>query len=73
MKKRLIPSEHGAMLLIDRPLLDMLAISSDAAIDISTDGRNLIITPGEIEGETVVSFMEIIELPGKKIPGKTGH
>lgn len=38
---------HGnsAALIIDKPILDILKIDMDTSLEISTDGKNLIISP----------------------------
>ena len=37
-------------LVIDRPVLDLLGIDADTDLDISTDGRVLIVAPARDEG-----------------------
>ena len=45
MNNRLQSIGHGAGLIIDQPILELLKITSETDLDISTDGKSLIITP----------------------------
>lgn len=45
MVKRLIRSGNSLALVIDRPLLDSLAIDAETDLELSTDGDVLVITP----------------------------
>jgi len=47
MTKRLQAIGNSAGIIIDRPILDMLGITSETELDLKTDGRSLIITPVE--------------------------
>lgn len=45
MIKRLTPHGNSAALIIDKPILELLGIAMDTPLKITTDGRNLIISP----------------------------
>lgn len=53
MIKRLTPHGNSAALIIDKPILELLGITMDTPLKITTDGKNLIISPAaEPERET---------------------
>ena len=45
MTKRLIQHGNSAALVIDKALLDVLNVKMDTPLEITTDGRNIIISP----------------------------
>ena len=45
MVKKLIRHGNSAALVIDKPIMEMLNITHETAFEISTDGRNLILSP----------------------------
>lgn len=45
MIKRLQTIGNSSGLIIDKPILDLLGITADTELEISTDGKRLIITP----------------------------
>lgn len=45
MTKRLQAIGNSAGVIIDKPILDLLQITSDTELELSTDGDRLIITP----------------------------
>ena len=47
MVKKLTKHGNSLALIIDRPILDLLKIDPDTALDISTDGKQLIIAPSK--------------------------
>ncbi len=47
MVKKLTRHGNSLALVIDRPILDLLKIDTDTQLDISTDGRRLIVAPAE--------------------------
>ena len=47
MIKKLVAHGNSAAVIIDKPLLDLLKVDMDTPLEISTDGRNLIISPVE--------------------------
>ena len=47
MVKTLTRHGNSFALIIDRPILDLLKVDSETPLDITTDGRRLIIAPVE--------------------------
>jgi len=45
MVKKLIQHGNSAALVIDKPILEMLNITNETIFEISTDGKNLILSP----------------------------
>lgn len=45
MTKHLTAHGNSAALIIDKPILALLRISMDTPLELTTDGRNLIISP----------------------------
>jgi antitoxin component of MazEF toxin-antitoxin module len=45
MVKKLIRHGNSAALVIDKPIMEMLNITSDTFFELSTDGKNLILSP----------------------------
>lgn len=45
MVKKLIPVGNSLGLVIDKPILDLLKITPDTCLELSTDGANLVIRP----------------------------
>ncbi len=50
MIKKLTKHGNSLALVIDRPILDLLKIDSDTPLDISTDGKRLIVAAAETSG-----------------------
>ena len=47
MVKKLTRHGNSLALVIDRPILDLLKIDHETALDVSTDGKQLIIAPSK--------------------------
>ena len=45
MTKHLTPHGNSAALVIDKPILELLNITMETPLEISTDGRSLVISP----------------------------
>jgi len=45
MVKRLIQHGNSAALVIDKPIMEILNITNETTFELSTDGRNLILSP----------------------------
>jgi len=45
MTKKLIKHGNSAALVLDKALLDLLKVKLDTLLDVTTDGRNIIISP----------------------------
>jgi antitoxin component of MazEF toxin-antitoxin module len=47
MVKKLTKHGNSLALVIDRPILDLLKIDSETPLDITTDGKQLIVAPAK--------------------------
>ncbi|MDR1316678.1 MAG: AbrB/MazE/SpoVT family DNA-binding domain-containing protein [Spirochaetales bacterium] len=45
MLKKLIQHGNSAALIIDKPIMEMLHITSETLLELSTDGKNIILSP----------------------------
>ncbi len=45
MRKRLVSIEDNLVLVIERPILEILKIDEDSVLDVTTNGTELIIRP----------------------------
>jgi antitoxin MazE len=45
MIKKLVSHGNSAALIIDKPILELLNVDLDTPLEITTDGKNLIISP----------------------------
>ncbi len=45
MIKKLVSHGNSTALVIDKPILELLRVDMDTPLEITTDGRNLIISP----------------------------
>jgi antitoxin component of MazEF toxin-antitoxin module len=45
MIKKMVAHGNSAALIIDKPILEILKIDIDTPLEVSTDGKNLIISP----------------------------
>ena len=45
MVKRLIQHGNSAALVIDKPIMEILNITNETTFELSTDGKNLILSP----------------------------
>lgn len=50
MLKKLTKHGNSLALVIDRPILGLLNIDTETPLDLSTDGRRLIVAPAEQSG-----------------------
>lgn len=51
MKKTLIKHGNSLALVIDKPILEMLQITADTQLEISTNGDQLLVTPCRPKGQ----------------------
>jgi antitoxin component of MazEF toxin-antitoxin module len=49
MIKKLVSHGNSAALIIDKPIIELLKVDMETPLEISTDGRNLIISSVESE------------------------
>jgi len=55
MVKKLIQHGNSVALVIDKPIMEILKITNDTVFELSTDGKNLILSPQiEINQEDVI-------------------
>jgi len=45
MVKKLIQHGNSVALVIDKPIMELLNITNETAFELSTDGRNIILSP----------------------------
>jgi antitoxin component of MazEF toxin-antitoxin module len=45
MIKKLIQHGNSAALIIDKPIMEMLHITNETSFELSTDGKNIILSP----------------------------
>lgn len=69
MIKKLVSHGNSAALIIDKPILQLLNVDEDTALEITTDGRSLIISPVE-DGKREKKFKAALEKVNK-VHGKT--
>lgn len=48
MTKKLIKHGNSVALVLDKPILDLLNVNIDTPLEISTDGKNIILSPQSI-------------------------
>jgi len=65
MIKKLIQHGNSAALVIDKPILELLNISFDTPFEITTDGRNLILSPQTV-GNEEIDIMKSLEKINQK-------
>ena len=54
MTKKLIRHGNSAALILDKPILDLLNVTMETPLEISTDGKSIVISP--ITGHTEEEF-----------------
>jgi antitoxin component of MazEF toxin-antitoxin module len=65
MVKRLIQHGNSAALVIDKPIMEMLKITNETTFELTTDGRNLILSP-QIEHSQEMNIINSLEKINKK-------
>jgi len=65
MLKRLIQHGNSAALVIDKPIMEILKITNETTFELSTDGRNLILSP-QIEKDQESAIIHSLEKINKK-------
>jgi antitoxin component of MazEF toxin-antitoxin module len=65
MVKKLIQHGNSAALVIDKPIMEMLNITNETLFEISTDGKNLILSP-QVENGQERNIMNSLEKINKK-------
>jgi antitoxin component of MazEF toxin-antitoxin module len=67
MVKRLIQHGNSAALILDKPILDLLNFKMDTPLEISTDGKNLIISAQKSKNSGK-DILESLEKINKRYP-----
>jgi len=68
--KKLIQHGNSAALILDKPILDLLNLKVDTPLEITTDGKNLIISPQsdvDKEGDILASLEKINKKYGRTL------
>ena len=65
MTKKLIKHGNSAALVIDKALLDLLNVHIDTPLEVTTDGRNIIISPQTHENAEA-SLLESLDKINRK-------
>lgn len=52
MTKKLVQHGNSAALILDKPILELLNVTMDTPLEISTDGKNIVISPVVSHSET---------------------
>ncbi|MCL2806128.1 MAG: AbrB/MazE/SpoVT family DNA-binding domain-containing protein [Treponema sp.] len=65
MVKRLIQHGNSVALVIDKPIMEMLKITNETTFELSTDGKNLILSP-QIEQTQEINILNSLEKINKK-------
>lgn len=53
MFKKLIQHGNSSAIVIDKPIMEMLNINSDTTFKLSTDGKNIILSPQLSENQEI--------------------
>ena len=61
MTKKLIRHGNSAALVLDKALLDVLNVKMDTPLEVTTDGRNIIISP-QMKANAEKNLLESLEL-----------
>ncbi len=67
MMKKMVHHGNSSALIIDKPIMELLKIDNETPLEISTDGKNLIISP-----VNDLKRMDRLEIALKKINQKHG-
>jgi len=65
MIKKLIQHGNSVALVIDKPIMEILRITNETTFELSTDGRNLILSP-QIENDQEAAVIKSLEKINKK-------
>jgi antitoxin component of MazEF toxin-antitoxin module len=65
MVKRLIQHGNSVALVIDEPIMEILNITNETTFELSTDGRNLILSP-QVEYTQEKDILNSLEKINKK-------
>jgi antitoxin component of MazEF toxin-antitoxin module len=74
MTKKLIRHGNSAALVLDKALLDLLKVQMDTPLEVTTDGKNIIISPqvNERAEATLLQALERINLKHGAVLSRLG-
>ena len=74
MTKKLIRHGNSAALVIDKALMDLLKVRMDTPLEVTTDGKNIIISPQTKENAeaTLLQTLERINQKHRSVLSKLG-
>ena len=74
MTKKLIQHGNSAALVIDKALMELLKVRMDTPLEVTTDGRNIIISPQTNENAeaTLLDALERINKKHRSVLSKLG-
>ena len=52
MTKKLVQHGNSAALILDKPILELLNVTMDTPLEITTDGKNIVISPVSTHSES---------------------
>ena len=75
MVKRLIQHGNSAALIIDKPIMEILNITNETTFELSTDGKNIILSPQSknTQEKDILQSLEKINKKYKIILKKLGE
>ena len=75
MTKRLIQHGNSAALIIDKPIMELLNITNETTFQLSTDGKNIILSPQneKIQEKDILCSLEKINKKYGKVLKKLGE
>ncbi len=65
MTKKLIRHGNSAALVLDKALLDLLKVRMDTPLEVTTDGKNIIISP-QVNLKAEATLLEALERINRK-------
>ena len=54
MTKKLVRHGNSAALILDKPILELLNVTMETSLEITTDGRNIVVSPATSDSEEEV-------------------
>jgi antitoxin component of MazEF toxin-antitoxin module len=65
MVKKLIQHGNSVAIVIDKPIMEMLKITNETSFELSTDGKNIILSP-QTESNQEINIIHSLEKINKK-------
>jgi antitoxin component of MazEF toxin-antitoxin module len=75
MVKKLIQHGNSAALVIDKPIMEMLHITNETFFELSTDGKNIILSPQNTiaQENTILESLQAINKRYSKVLKRLGE